>query len=94
MKIIFYRNAETGEIFNAHASDPSWDDEELRRRIDETNAKNPHMRVYAVEADENMQFLLKKSNERNAYNKKEINDILGLIQEIECAVSNLNLNKE
>ena len=89
MKIIFYRNAETGKIFNAHFSDPSWDDEELQRRIDETNAKSTHAHVYAVEADENMEYLMKKTTERRIYNSNQINEILETLREVESAVESL-----
>ncbi|MBQ3045160.1 MAG: hypothetical protein IJD49_04335 [Clostridia bacterium] len=76
MKLIFYRNKKSGELTTVFKA-LEWSDEELNKRVTEFNAnENNFVTAEVIEADEHMEFVFNKSEEKRMFSKRAIQEAL------------------
>ena len=64
MKLVFYREKSTGKLTGVFTA-LRWSDEELNKRVSDFNANESNfVTAEIVEADEHMEFLFRKSEEK------------------------------
>lgn len=76
MKLIFYRNKRSGELTSVFRA-LEWSDKELNKRVAEFNANEKNfVTAEVIEADQHMEFVFNKSEEKRLFSKKAIQEAL------------------
>lgn len=76
MKLIFYRHKKTGELTSVFKS-LKWSDEELNKRLAKFNSNEKNFVVAeVVDADEHMEFVFNKSEEKRLFSQEAIQEAL------------------
>lgn len=79
MKLIFYRDKHSGELMHAFRAF-KWSDEELNERISDFNANEKNsVTAEVVEADERLEFLFNKTEEKRLFPQRAIQEALGAL---------------
>ena len=76
MKIIFYRDKKSQKIYRHHI-EPNLEELEIEKAIAEYNANETNTSVViAVEADEFMEYLFNKAEEKRLFSKKMLEEAI------------------
>lgn len=91
MKLIFYRNKKSGELTNVFKA-LKWSDEELNKRVAEFNAnENNFVTAEVIDADEHMEFVFNKSEEKRLFSKTAIQEALDALDTARACIDCLEV---
>lgn len=88
MKLIFYRNKSSGKLTSVFKA-LKWSDEELNKKIADFNANESNfVTAEVVDADEHMEFVFNKTEEKRIFPQRAIQEALDALDTarnyIEC----------
>lgn len=91
MKLIFYRNKKSGELTSVFRA-LEWSDEELNKRVDEFNENEKNfVTAEVIEADEHMEFVFNKSEEKRLFSQKAIQEALDALDTARACIDCLEV---
>jgi len=91
MKLIFYRNKKSGELTSVFRA-LKWSDEELNKRVTEFNAdEKAFVTAEVIEADEHMEFVFNKSEEKRLFSQKAIQEALDALDTARACIDCLEV---
>lgn len=94
MKLIFYRNKNSGELTTVFKA-LKWSDEELNTRVAEFNANEKNfVTAEVIDADEHMEFVFNKSEEKRLFSKTAIQEALDALDTARACIDCLETVEE
>lgn len=94
MKLIFYRDKSTNRLVSVFKAF-KWSDEELNKRISDFNANEKNfVTAEIVEANEHMEFLFVKSEEKKLFHKRAIQEALDALDTARTCIDCLEVVEE
>lgn len=92
MKYAIYNRVPTGEITNYNKLPEEWDEETVRKNLKEFNAKHAdtcNATIIEVEEGSFIDFLIKKVEDTQQYNKDLVREALDAVEYAESCINDL-----